>query len=308
MKDCFLFLAPAKDDRIETTYGTLLLGSKYTGKLYVKGIFVENDPKLKFGYDLSGDSVSLDRDRKMVARWDLEWRTREIWASALRSRKDIIGRFFQLLDEQAQDVNGIDDHHARELPKEALDHAKEQFMSRHGNDAVPVGNLADSQEVEHLGRKGIVVPKPLKAVLQSVMGSTEQLKEDLKNEAVRIYSWGELNEEERGSLGQALMLVSNVVPVTLSEIDIVDFRSSRKKGMFKLGENGEPDRIMLAKNRLADRRETLATLVHEVAHKGGYVDGTFTFTAQMETIWSGIVQALLKPSTWERVTTGKEEL
>jgi hypothetical protein len=27
----------------------------------------------------------------------------------------------------------------------------------------------------------------------------------------------------------------------------------------------------------------------------------------METIWSGIVQALLKPSTWERVTNGSKD-
>jgi len=306
MRHCFLFLMPSKDDRIETAYGSLLLGPKFAGRLYVKGIFVENDPKLKFGYDLAGDSVGLDRDRKMIARWDLEWRTREIWASALRTRKDIIGRFFTMLEEQSQDINGLDDTHARDLPKEVLDHAREKFLSRHGKDAVPVANLADSQEVENLGRVGVVVPKPLKAVLQSLMGTTEQLKEDLKNEATRVYSWGELSDEERGSLGQAIMLVGNVTTISLDEIDIVDFRSAGKKGMFKRGENGEKDRIQLAKNRLGDRRETLATLVHEVSHKAGD-DGWTSHVAQMETIWSGIVQALLKPSTWERVTNGNKD-
>lgn len=301
----FLFLVRNLGEIVSASYGSLLLGKQYAGKLYVKGIFVEADPKLKYGYNLTGSNIALDRDRKMVQRYELDFRMREIWASAIRTRPDLVSRFFTLLEDQAADVNGIDEGNAHYMPKEAIEHAREQFLSRHGKEAVPVGNLQDSHEVEHLGKRGIIVPKPLKSVLQAAMGTTEALKEALKNEALKFYSWGDLDDTERGNLGQALLLVSGALGTAtlhLSDIDVVDFRSSTKHGMFKT----EGKRIMLAKHILSNRRETIAILVHEVAHREGDADGTFLHVKHMEAIWGGIVETLLKPSRFEHLA--KEDL
>lgn len=288
LKERFLFLcAPEKDAQVRTRYGSLLLGPKYTGKVFVKGIFVELDPKLKFGYDLT-EGVDIDRDRKMVSRWDLNWRTHSIWNEALSISPDLLTpKFAELLEEQAEDVTHISESSAGALPEIVKAHMANAFTARHGADAVPVASLADSRDIEHLGKKGVVVNPTLRAVLQATMGSTQKVMEDLKNEATKTYSWFELSSEEREVLKKTIGLVNEVEPITLDYVDIVDFRSPTLLGMYK------EHRVLLAKKHLQNKQETLATLIHEVAHRGGG-DGDKGHIENLERIWSGVVKLLWK--------------
>lgn len=287
-KRCFLFLdKPKKDDVVETAYGALLMRPEDAGKLFVKGIFVQRDAEFKFGYNFH--DVEVDRDRKMIARFDLEWRTRLIWSTAMSQRPDLFGQFFELVEEETNDVMGIDEYGAAKLPKEILEKAKEKFHEQFGADAVPVANIAESKDIEHLGKKGVVVNKPLKAVLQAVMGNTETVKEGLKKEVTCRHSWSALSPVEKANLEQAIFLVNGVEKLALDTIDVVDFRSDGLKGMFE--RDGENERVLIAKKWLTDRKETLRILVHEVAHrKGG--DGDKSHVERIENIWSAIVERL----------------
>jgi len=287
-KKYFLFLAkPKKDDAIETDHGTLLLSGEHAGKLFVKGIFVQADREVKFGYDFH--HMDVDRDRRMVDRFDLTWRTRLIWTTAMAVRPDLFGLFLTLVEDASEDVMGVDDFNAKYLPENLLGKAKEDFCAKFGADAVPVSSLAESKDLEHLGKKGVVVNKPLKAVLQAVMGSTETVKESLKKEASRRYSWNELSAGEKANLEQAIFLVSGAEKVGLDEIDVVDFRSEGLLGMFEKGGAGE--RVLLAKKILASRKDTLKVLVHEVSHRQGG-DGDKGHVQRIENIWSTIAERL----------------
>lgn len=284
LKEHFLFLNKREIPRVDTQYGSLLTGDKFRGRIYVKGILVETDPKLQYGYDLA--DAELDRDRRIIARWDLIHRLRRIWEAALAARPDLFGAYFSMLDEQARDLEGVDHWNVNSLPAEARAFVATQFADRHGADAVPVENLAQSREIEHLGKRGIVVAsKPLAAVLGAVLGDSTSLREKLRQEVVRCYSWHELTETERANLESAAKLVDNVEHVVLDEIDIVDFRSADLWGQFKEG------RVLIAHKLLADRAKTLSTLVHEVAHRNGG-DGEKNHVAEIERIWSGIVEGL----------------
>jgi len=279
-----LFLCELPEDgAVRTPSGTLILDPAYTGNVFVKGIFVNHDPDLVYGYDFA--DADVDRDRKMVASWDLKWKCRQIWQNAAASRPDLLAKFNHLLVEQKADLAGVDDWSADQLPKEVREYVAEQFQAQFGQGAVPVSNLSESAEVEHLGRQGIVVHKGLGAVLGSVLGSPETLKEQLRNETVRKYGWHELSDAEKESLREAIELVGKVVPVSLDEIDVADFRDERMMGLY---ENG---RVLLAKKNLADRDTTLETLVHEVAHREGG-DGSKSHVATIERLWSGIVAHL----------------
>jgi hypothetical protein len=287
MKPCFLFLNKTKcKDRIDTYYGALLLHEKDIGKIFVKGIFVEHDPKLKFGYDLTRD-VEIDRDRKMVARCDLEWRIRSIWNDSLKERADLVVTYLDMVENNTGDVANLDSYSAAMLPKKVQEKAVEGFKNRHGINAVPVDTLADSKDVAHLGKNGVLVNKPLKAILQAVLGTTEEIKASLANEVVKAYGWNELSTVEQTNLEGAIALVAKAVvdPLTLGNVDVVDFRSETIIGMFKGG------RILLAKNKLSDRDLTLETVVHEVAHRNGG-DGEHQHVATIEKIWSKIVSNL----------------
>jgi hypothetical protein len=287
MKPCFNFLNKDKereDLRVETPYGVLLLGDDDVGKIFVKGIFVEHDPKIRFGYDLTHD-VQVDRDRKMVARWDLEYRMRQIWQDALPRRKELEEKFYAILNDNTGDVANISTYNADSLPEEAKQQIVATFRSRFGEDAYAVETLSDSKDLEFLGKRGVLLHKPLTAVLQSIMGTTAQIKCGLENAVVRSYGWSDLDVTEGLNLESAIALVGAIEPFTIEDVDVVDFRSDFLEGQFK------DNRVLLAKKILANRDLTLETVVHEVAHKRGD-DGSHSHTRAIEELWSMIVSGL----------------
>ncbi len=289
-RPCFLFFDSLKsDEKIPTSFGTLLLNPGHAGKLFVKGVFVESDSKFQLGYDFV-EGVSLDRDRKMIARWDMGWRAQSIWAEALAVRPDLFDRFMLLVEAETSDVNGVDEDSAKRLPKGVLERAKKEFHTKFGNGAVPVATLAESKDIDHLGKTGVIVNKPLRLILQAVMGQTSQVKEDLKKAVARRYSWSELTEVEKVHLEAAIFFVNSAERVTLDDVEVVDFRSDSLWGMFE--KDAEKEHFLIAKAQLANRAQTLRILVHEVAHREGG-DGDKDHVMRIEKIWSAIVELLL---------------
>ena len=288
----FLWL-DAKDgdlrtDCVKTAYGSLLLSSQHKGRVYVKGIFVEHKPELTVGFDF--EDCEVDRDRKMVSSYDYQWKARQIWTSALAQRPDLFGQFLTLVEEKSADTAGIDDYYAKKLPEAFVDHAVATFDARYGSDAVPVSNLGESQDLEHFGRKGVVVSDGLRAIIERTRGPLTKVKDDLRTEVTRTYSWHELSSDQKANLTRAVALVNAVCAVSVNDIGVCDFRSTDLHGLFS-SEGG----IKLAANVIARRGECLATLVHEVAHRAG-VDGEKGHVAQIERIWSAIVENLANGS------------
>lgn len=287
MTDCFLFLLKPEDlekVRVSAYHGGLMLGEKYKGKVYLKGIFVGNDPRLQYGYDLNDGEI--DRDRKMVEKYDFQYKTQGIWSEALNKRPDLLNPFLTMLDQSTGDVDGIGTYTAGNLSKEIKQQVVAHFHQIHGDSAVPVETLADSKDIEHLGKKGVVAPKGLKAVLESVLGTVDQVKQNLRNEVVTTYGWSDLNATERANIERAIAMVAEQAPVSLNDTDVVDFRDAKIQGMFKSG------RYLLAKKMLGTLKDTLTVLVHEVAHQAGG-DGDKGHVATIEDIWAGIVTSLV---------------
>ena len=295
----FLFLAkPSDAERVRTPSGSLLLGEDYAGMLFVKGIFVTRVNGVNYGYDFN--DVEIDRDRKMIDQFDLAWRMRTIWNDAMVSRPDLSVKFLTLLGTEAKDVEGVDDFGAKYLPAEVLGKAANDFRIAYGADAVPVATLAESKDFEHLGKRGVVVNKPLRAVLQATMGATETVKEGLKKEVVKRYGWSDLSVEEKASYEGAVALVENVADLDGCEIEVVDFRSQNLLGLFESGKmDGDKNKIHLAKKNLVDRKVTLATLVHEVSHCKGD-DGDKDHVERIEEIWSAICENLRESGLKEK--------
>ena len=286
IQECFLFLGTLSDEEhVRTSSGTLLLGKRFEGRVFVKGIFVSTDPRLGFGYDLT--DADLDRDRKMVSKYDLQYRTQAIWREALTRRPSLIPDFSKLLEREAADIEGIDGYNAGYLSDETKTVLAEEFQKRHGDDALPVATLGDSQDVAHLGKKGVVVPKGLRAILEQRLGSADTNKARLREEATTRYGWHDLSADEQSHIERALFLVNAVEPVTINDVEIVDFRDEKLRGIFR-GDNG---RILLARKIVGDRDLSLRVLVHEVAHREGG-DGEKGHVANIERIWSGIVANL----------------
>ncbi len=285
MKVLFLFLrgSVTEKERVETDEGSLLLAERFRGRVYVKGIFVAMYVTLAFGYDFS--DADIDRDRRMLASYEMDYRTRLIWRSALATRPDLVPSFQTLLDQNGRDVQGWENTYTVD---ETLSTAVvETFHTRHGADAVPVATLAESAEIEHLGKKGVICPGALRNILQKKLGTLESIKEALSTEGLKTYSWHELNDIERLHLTWSVRQIAMHVPLTLDDIEVQDFRDPNLYGMFKDG------KVFLAKKNLADQFATLRVLVHEVSHRGG-ADGEKSHVSNIETLWCSVAQSLFQ--------------
>jgi hypothetical protein len=285
IKPRFLWLSRAVANCTKTDAGTLLRDPAYKGKIYVKGILVEEKPTLTVGYDLH--DADVDRDRRMVSSWDFGWKTRQIWREAIAREPDLFGQFHEILESNGPEVQNFDAYDARQMSPEFMQHCTDEFTKLYGDKAFPVANLGESAELEHFGRRGVIVNGPMHAVLTHKMGQLDVVREQLKNEVTKTYSWHELHEDDKNNLMFCINLVNPIARVTLEEIEIVDFRSQDLQGVFSGG------KIQIAAKMLGQLHECLLVLVHETAHRNGG-DGEKGHVAELERIWSQIVKGMLK--------------
>jgi hypothetical protein len=236
--------------------------------------------------------VKIDRDRKMVDSFDMKWQTSQIWTEAVRRRPDMLDPMLALVnDDPAGELQ-----YMNALGPDNLERVAAKFRDQFGDQAVPVDNLTDSQELEHLGKRGVIVPKVLKALLAATLGSVNDVKKRLGEEVLEERSWGDLEEKEQAHLLESVTLLNAAqeltgvgpsTPISLDVIQVVTFRSGKFLGMYKDG------KFLLSRGVLSDFAQTLATLLHEVAHRRGG-DGTHDHVAELERLWVGVVMKLRK--------------
>jgi hypothetical protein len=283
IKDRFLFLYKREIPQVECDDGSVLTSEKFKGRIYVKGIFVQSDSKLAYGYNLF--NVDLDRDRRLIHSYDLGQQTRKVWAQALNRQPELASDFYKMLDRRAPDVEGFYWSGADGLPEAAIDQVAAAFLARYGADAIPVETLEISKEMVHFGKSGIVVSKSMLNVLSQRLQTAEQVKASMADEVVRTYSWDELTAEERANLVRATDLVTKAVGTPISTY-VVDFRDPGLNGL------GRPD-IKIARKVLASRSETLRVLIHEHAHAvSGADDGEKLHVATIEATWAAVSEVL----------------
>ena len=69
-------------DVIETPRGRILEDEKFKGKVFVNGLFVCKYEPYQYGYDFKPEYIKLDRDRKLVSDFDLQWLSSIMWAQS----------------------------------------------------------------------------------------------------------------------------------------------------------------------------------------------------------------------------------
>src|SRR5512138_40588 len=84
-------------------YGQILLEPRHKGRVYVAGIWVQDVPRLDAGYNFSC-RVELDRDRRMVAEWDRNWKCSMMWQIACQKNNSAVQHVLDLLEREAADV------------------------------------------------------------------------------------------------------------------------------------------------------------------------------------------------------------
>ena len=240
-----------------------------------------------FGYDLGG-TAKLNRDRTFIEGFDLRWYTGLVCAEAAARRPDLFGKLQRLLENGAQEVAGISPNSISCIANSSdlYDNAEASFRARYGENSFPVTSLEESKQLAHLGLNGIVVPKQLCDIVQVRLGSLADKLHSLSNEVVRQYGWNDLAAHQQRHLAVALNWTAGSAGVRLESVDVVDFRTDSTLGRYVVA----TDRIQIARKVLDDFDDTVATIIHEAAHRGGANDGSCEHVSKMEAFWTELLR------------------
>lgn len=281
---CLFLVKPKAEDVIDLGKDRVLLGEKYRGQLYVRGLWVCKLPgSYYWGYDLH--SVKLDRDRRIADPWDLQYALRKVLGEAAQKIKR--ETLWEVLNGEWAESRVVADmtFHQDDLNKQMA----AAFVETHGKEAVPVDDTPASVEAKHHGFKGVVVSKALKVVIEKEIGTFETKKKDRAMDAKTRFSADDLTEEETKNLTWGVDLVKNVVKTPFT-VQVVEFYGPKVLGTFVPSTGGSLS-VNIARRILTDRKEVIVTLVHELAHeKGG--DGTVEHRDEIDRLFGAIVVLL----------------
>ena len=110
------------------------------GKLFVGGLFVCDIPEHKVGYDFKPSAMKLDRDRKTVRSFDVQWETSRL----LQSCNIPVDNVVSLIKSKSADVNYVENH----LSSKTTGAVYEDFKKEHGENAIVVDNLTAFRRYE----------------------------------------------------------------------------------------------------------------------------------------------------------------
>ncbi len=221
-----------------TEGGEILLDPEEKGRVYCKGLFVSGYDGLDHGYNFTSEAITVDRDRKMIRDFDLNWELSRMHASRFREEKIGADEFLEDLEKGSRATryaaNFLDPSHKKAVA--------EAFDEKHGKRAVP------GAAPRHL--KGIPCPDSLENVL------CEHKVARLLNtgEAVRVMTpWETLTPAEKECLSTVEFAFEEcgLSPcLFFCEFEDPEVRFTRDKG-----------KIRIARRCLASRTELLEVIV-----------------------------------------------
>lgn len=274
---------------LDTDSGSLLTDVREAGKIYVKGLYVTTNSKFLVGYNFK--NLQLDRDRMMTYDFNAEWEAARVWDKSAQIDPSLAEVAYSLLKQEgSRDLVSLA---AIQPNSDIVTRISDLFVAEFGPDVIPVSSEAEVSKVRHYGIRGTVTTVILSKLFHSVKGGLDEHIKKLAAQPTRIYKPEELTAEESGVLNIAIAILTSdeVIDLPVPPIFAADFRDKRTLGLFRTYD------ILISRSSLSDLPETIATLLHELAHHYGG-DGQFEHVRAMETMAG---KALAK--LWEQQTT-----
>lgn len=171
-------------DKFVTEKGTILLDDKHKGRIYVGGLFVDSFSS-DYGFDFTPESFSLDRDRKTLRPFDIQWEIREM--VSLMSRKEVSeevsdrlvnsmstqDKAFEYIDENYISTNKNFVNSAEKLYKEEYD----GMILTHDIDEADKLKAAGNNNVQYCANKSFVTLIQKSESHQVVFGARKEQEE-----------------------------------------------------------------------------------------------------------------------------------
>ncbi len=167
IKAANLHLQQPGPERKDTSYGGILEGEEFRGKVFVAGLYICSEPDLEIGIDFKPKVVRLERDRSMVNSFDIKWYA----ARMVEETKDA-----ETIKKSLNSYSGTFIESYR-VPPELRDEVAEEFINQHGAKAVPVSSQADMEKLKKRGYKPVIVSEAKRDVILK-----SELYEEIKAE------------------------------------------------------------------------------------------------------------------------------
>jgi len=292
LQDRFLDLTriPASD-KAHTYRGTVLLDPKMIGRVYSKGIYVCTNPDLQYGYDFV--SLELDRDRRMVSNWDLQWEIAYVMSELCKEGAEGSDLWIQRIYETLSKDNAIDfDKIGSSSSNETIHNAMAAtFASTHGEKAVPVANDEEATKVSFYGLRGVVVPQAMGKVLAKTFGDLDEILSKAIDASGSYVNLPDMDPQERVNWRKAINLCefADIADRDYLHNRVRCYEYSAPDAPLGTHHNGE-ERI----NRclLGNLRKLVSVIVHELAHNAGR-DGTLEHRQSEEAMFEAVMGVLL---------------
>lgn len=201
--DSNLHCQELQGEMIETPQGRILLDPIYEHKVYVNGLFIRNYEEYKCGYDFKPAYIKINRDRKLVDNFDLQWLASRMWAGCKHQK------FLELVQANTGDVRWIASHSSTGSLNEQ---AYSEFSAMYGSNAIPVTDQFELEDVtkKYINAKPIIVPAPFKELINGSLHYGNNISKLERTELTpkeRLFQWytsiqDRLTDEEQESFDE----------------------------------------------------------------------------------------------------------
>ena len=193
--------------------GDIILDPEESGNVYVKGLFVTKIEGLYFGYDFEPSVLGLDRDRKLVDSFNVSWEASILWQNAADKDEGLANTAVNLVNEKALDVRYVDKISYN--PLKLRNAVARNFFETHGENAVPVVNTSEYEEVKecNLG-KPVITTESIASLIKGSSVVNEKptvkmksVKEKLEDFIAKIED--RLTDDELTEISELIKKVNN---------------------------------------------------------------------------------------------------
>jgi hypothetical protein len=145
-----LNLSPYPTDVIKTSKCNILIDPQFKGHIFVSGLLIQvsKDEKMAFGYDIKPQYITLDRDRKLIADFDLLWLTSGVWLESKDSP-----RLIEMAKFDVSDIKYINHKVTKGNNEEHSTNALLEFKRENGENAYPVVSQYDMDRLHQINPK-----------------------------------------------------------------------------------------------------------------------------------------------------------
>ena len=145
-------------DTRATQYGDVLMEDCYKGKIFINGLFVCENKRITYGYNVKPEYLPIDRDRRIISDFDIQWLTSRMWSDASQHTEKVI----DMLESGAPDTTYAK-HHLTQAQRNEVLH---DFVDKYGENAVPVSTQSEAEGLPK-NYKAVIVPEAMKDVIKS---------------------------------------------------------------------------------------------------------------------------------------------